>query len=182
MGFTHIELMPVSEHPFGRSWGYQPVGLYAPTSRFGDPDELRYLIDRCHQAGIGVIVDWVAGHFPRDPHGLGRFDGTPLYEHADPRRGEHPGWDTLVFNYGRAEVQNYLFANALYWIKEFRIDAIRVDAVASMLYLDYSRNADEWVRGCPASQDDRRRQDGIAGGTHGLGTEGRHRKVPACRI
>ena len=145
LGFTHIELLPVSEHPFGGSWGYQPVGLYAPTSRFGNPDDFRQFVDRCHQNGIGVVLDWVGAHFPSDAHGLGQFDGTALYEHADPRRGIHADWNTLVFNYGRVEVTNYLIANALFWIREFHIDALRLDAVASMLYLDYSREAGEWV-------------------------------------
>lgn len=145
MGFTHIELMPVSEFPFDGSWGYQPVGLYAPTIRFGPPHEFRDLVDAAHQAGLGVLLDWVPGHFPTDAHGLARFDGTALYEHADPREGFHQDWNTLIYNYGRTEVQNYLIANALYWLEEYHIDGLRVDAVASMLYRDYSRKAGEWV-------------------------------------
>ncbi|MEM7720077.1 MAG: 1,4-alpha-glucan branching enzyme, partial [Pseudomonadota bacterium] len=145
MGFTHLELMPVSEFPFDGSWGYQPVGLYAPTIRFGPPHEFRDLIDAAHQAGLGVILDWVPGHFPTDAHGLAQFDGTHLYEHADPREGFHQDWNTLIYNYGRREVKNYLTANALYWLEEYHIDGLRVDAVASMLYRDYSRAADEWV-------------------------------------
>ena len=145
MGFTHLELLPVSEHPFDGSWGYQPVGLFAPTARFGSPEDFAFFVQAAHDAGLGVILDWVPAHFPTDSHGLARFDGTHLYEHADPREGFHPDWNTLIYNFGRTEVRNFLIGNALFWLERYGVDGLRVDAVASMLYRDYSRAEGQWV-------------------------------------
>ena len=155
MGYTHIELLPISEHPLDESWGYQPIGLFAPTRRFGEPAGFARFVDRAHAAGLGVILDWVPAHFPTDEQGLARFDGTALYEHADPRKGFQPDWNTAIYNFGRLEVANFLYCNALYWVDRFHIDGLRVDAVASMLYLDYSRREGEWLPNADGSKENR---------------------------
>ena len=172
MGFTHLELLPVSEHPLDDSWGYQPIGLFAPTRRFGDPAAFARFVDRAHAAGLGVILDWVPAHFPVDQHGLARFDGAPLYEYADPRRGFQPDWNTAIYDFGRPEVGNFLFANALFWLDRYHVDGLRIDAVASMLYLDYSRKPGEWLPNIDGGNDNReavsflRRVNELAYGLH----------------
>jgi 1,4-alpha-glucan branching enzyme len=175
LGFTHVELLPIMEHPFAGSWGYQVTGYYAPPARYGTPDDFRFFVDYCHQAGIGVILDWVPAHFPKDDFALRRFDGTALFEHEDPRLGEHPDWGTLIFNYGRAEVRNFLLANALYWLLEFHVDGLRVDAVASMLYLDYSRKAGEWLRNRYGGRENLEAMDFLR-----MMNEQTHQEAPGC--
>jgi 1,4-alpha-glucan branching enzyme len=163
MGFTHLEFMPISEHPLDDSWGYQPVGLFAPTARFGDPAGFARLVDAAHRAGLGIILDWAGAHFPTDAHGLYRFDGTALYEHADPRQGFHPDWNTAIFDFGRREVCNILWANALYWLEVFHVDGLRVDAVASMLHLDYSRKPGEWIPNAEGGRENRQAEAFLKG-------------------